>query len=223
MANRFFPNYNGYKITSPFGMRTLSGSTRMHTGIDLVAKTNSGASAVDYITAHTGGVVSGVGYDSTSGHYVKIMVSDRAEMVYCHLREASKLKKGAAVKSGDTIGYMGSTGRSTGAHLHWGIKKDGSWIDPAPYLDKEYTDGAEPAAKNVCTVTLPVLRRGDKGESVKAMQRLLIANGYNCGGYGADGDFGAATEKALKSFQKAKGLAVDGICGPATWASLLGV
>lgn len=55
---------------------------------------------------------------------------------------------------------------------------------------------------------------GDSGEAVKAMQTMLIACGYSCGSYGADGEFGSATESALKKFQKAKGLDVDGYYGP---------
>ncbi len=92
----------------------------------------------------------------------------------------------------------------------------------AEYFGIEAQLEAKPAQKT-CSVALPVLRKGCKGASVKAMQQLLIAKGCNCGGYGADSDFGAATEKALKSYQKANGLAVDGVCGPATWAKLLGV
>lgn len=70
------------------------------------------------------------------------------------------------------------------------------------------------------TVTLNVLRRGSKGEQVKALQQLLNACGYSCGK--ADGDFGSGTESALKKYQKAKNLSADGICGQATWSALLG-
>jgi N-acetylmuramoyl-L-alanine amidase len=75
----------------------------------------------------------------------------------------------------------------------------------------------------VCTVEVKVLKKGAKGDQVKAMQLLLIGYGYSCGSKGADGSFGAATDEALRSFQKAKGLTVDGSCGPKTWAKLLGV
>ena len=67
-----------------------------------------------------------------------------------------------------------------------------------------------------------VLKKGDDGSQVKAMQQLLIANGYSCGGKGADGDFGAKTDTALRAYQKAKNLAVDGVCGGKSWAKLLG-
>ena len=84
---------------------------------------------------------------------------------------------------------------------------------------------AEPATtkQGVCTVEVKVLKKGAKGDEVKAMQILLIGYGFSCGSSGADGSFGGATDKALRAFQKAMGLEVDGSCGPKTWAKLLGV
>jgi len=74
-------------------------------------------------------------------------------------------------------------------------------------------------------VYLPTLQKGSRGESVKALQILLTGTepGYPCGKYGIDGDFGSATENAVRNFQKAKGIEVDGIVGPVTWAKLMGV
>lgn len=77
--------------------------------------------------------------------------------------------------------------------------------------------------KGMVEVKVSVLKKGAKGSQVKAMQALLIGYGYSCGSSGVDGSFGGATDKALRAYQKDKGLAVDGSCGPATWASLLGV
>ena len=74
----------------------------------------------------------------------------------------------------------------------------------------------------VCTVEVKVLKKGAKGEQVKAMQILLIGYGHSCGSSGADGSFGPATDNAVRAFQKAYGLGVDGSCGPKTWAKLLG-
>lgn len=71
--------------------------------------------------------------------------------------------------------------------------------------------------------TLPMLRKGDEGKTVVAMQILLIGYGYNCGGYGADGEFGNGTYASVRSFQNDRGLDVDGICGSQTWAALLGM
>ena len=82
-----------------------------------------------------------------------------------------------------------------------------------PYI--EY-DGGE--VKDTVTIELSVLRKGSKGEQVKTLQRLLNAFGSNLS---VDGDFGSKTDSALRSFQKAKGLSVDGICGKNSWTSLL--
>lgn len=65
------------------------------------------------------------------------------------------------------------------------------------------------------------IRQGDRGDDVKEMQEILIRNGYNVGSTGADGIFGKNTKAAVVGFQKANGLAADGICGPRTWEKLL--
>ncbi len=70
-------------------------------------------------------------------------------------------------------------------------------------------------------VSLPVLRKGDKGIAVKIMQELLISAGFSCGPDGADGDFGPNTAKALKRFQSARELAADTVCGKETWEELI--
>ena len=112
---------------------------------------------------------------------------------------------------------------------------------PGPYLESKFpyiadevnrrlgvevkpaeTKPAE-SQEEVCKVNLKTLKKGSEGDSVKALQTLLIGYGYSCGSCGADGDFGSATDKAVKAYQKAKGLVVDGIVGPATWGKLLGV
>lgn len=66
----------------------------------------------------------------------------------------------------------------------------------------------------------PTLRRGDTGEAVREVQQRLADMGYDLGKWGVDGDFGAATESAVRKFQTARGLTADGIVGPATWAAL---
>lgn len=124
---------------------------------------------------------------------------------------------------GDTItviegNYQNSVGRRC-------IRVNGKYI--RGYIVPKYAAAVKQTetakTDDVCALNLKVLRKGSKGDTVKAMQTLLIGYGYFCGGYGADGDFGSGTDSALRSFQKAKGLSVDGICGPATWKKLLGV
>lgn len=72
------------------------------------------------------------------------------------------------------------------------------------------------------TVSYKTIRKGNMGELVKQLQTKLSALGYDLGICGIDGDFGQATEKAVKAFQKDHGLKVDGIVGPLTWEALNG-
>ena len=69
----------------------------------------------------------------------------------------------------------------------------------------------------------PVLKKGHTGAAVKAVQILLIGYGYSCGKWGADGDFGSATEAALKAFQKERSLTPNGQTGEKVWQALLGI
>lgn len=81
---------------------------------------------------------------------------------------------------------------------------------------------AQDAPEVLGGATMPTIRNGAQGVAVKVMQRLLMANGANLSGYGADGKFGNETEKAVKAFQTAHNLSPDGVCGPLTWAALAG-
>lgn len=92
-----------------------------------------------------------------------------------------------------------------------------------PYITYETPKPEEPKPAATITIDLPVLKRGAKGETVRAMQHLLMGNGHDMEGYGADASFGGATERALKAYQGANGLETDGSCGPKTWAKLLGL
>ena len=67
---------------------------------------------------------------------------------------------------------------------------------------------------------MQTIRKGNKGVLVKQMQTMLDKLGYSLGICGVDGDFGVATEKAVKEFQRDHQLTQDGICGPKTWAAL---
>ena len=67
------------------------------------------------------------------------------------------------------------------------------------------------------------LRKGSRGEDVRALQILLMGRGYSVGNCGADGVFGNDTHSAVTKYQRAKGLEIDGIVGQETMSSLLGV
>lgn len=77
------------------------------------------------------------------------------------------------------------------------------------------------SAYQTMSASLPLLKKGAVGFSVKAMQTLLILHGFDCGPDGADGEFGINTESAVEAFQRAKALCIDGECGSETWARLV--
>ena len=87
-----------------------------------------------------------------------------------------------------------------------------------------YIEYSSEEVKSTVTIELSVLRRGSKGEEVKTLQRLLKSltfNGKDGGVLLIDGSFGSNTEYALRSYQKANNLEVDGICGKNSWNSIL--
>ena len=85
------------------------------------------------------------------------------------------------------------------------------------------TPAPKPQKQKTCsvTLTLPIIEYGDTSMWVKLMQTALIGRGFNCGWYGADGEYGQQTKIALFQFQKKMGLETDNICGQATWKCLL--
>lgn len=82
--------------------------------------------------------------------------------------------------------------------------------------------GQSETDKEVFTMDVTMIRKGMEGGNVKAVQQLLIANGYFCGATGADGIYGDNTENALLLYQEDRGLVPDAVVGPMTLSSLLG-
>lgn len=118
----------------------------------------------------------------------------------------------------------------------WGITKvighkdvAGSTTDcPGKYFPLAAIVSGTPETQNnntteedIIMVATQMIGNGDRGNAVRSMQGALIAQGYNCGSYGADGICGAATVAAIKACQAANGLTADGICGKDTWGALL--
>ncbi len=87
---------------------------------------------------------------------------------------------------------------------------------PFVSYEAKTTEGAK-----TVNIEMTVLKRGLKGEEVKTLQRILVALGYDLGASGVDGSFGGKTDAALRAYQKAEGLTVDGSCGKKTWTKLL--
>lgn len=215
MASRFFKNYDRYKITYPFGSRVIFGKKEHHTGVDLVAVAENGGAVSDYVVAFDSGEVIEAGYNSRSGYYCKIRHDETLVTLYCHFKKGTlRVKKGDKVVKGEILGYMGSTGRSTGAHLHFGISLFGEWVDPEKYFDKDLSE----VNKLTVTQERKLLKRGAKGEEVKLLQTLLNFHGAKIE---CDSSFGPATAKALAAFQKSRGITADSVAGVVTWQELM--
>ena len=128
-----------YKVTSPFGTRVdpfTKVPGKPHYGIDLVLWRGWGA--LSAVGAAWDGVVLKVGYDASRGIHVVIDHGEGLVGHYYHLAEGSvPVSEGVSVAAGEQIGYMGSTGASTGAHLHFQLEYGGVPIDPLPYITGE--------------------------------------------------------------------------------------
>ena len=113
------------RITSQFGVRNhpISGELRFHAGIDIAAKKGTP------IYSCFDGTVITASYNKWNGNYLKIKHDNNIMTVYCHC-EKLKVKKGDKVKAGDTIATIGSTGSSTGPHLHFEFRIDNISYDP---------------------------------------------------------------------------------------------
>ena len=120
---------NYRKLTSPFGHRTspTAGASSFHKGVDL------GAPEGTPIVASRAGVVTQAGSNGGLGICVTINHGDGFSSVYGHM-VSTVAHAGQAVAAGQLIGYVGSTGISTGNHLHFGISYNGEYVNPAQYL-----------------------------------------------------------------------------------------
>ncbi len=117
----------GAELSSGFGPRRhpILGFTRMHKGIDFAAKSGTP------IYAAGAGVVEMAKRNGGYGNYVRLRHSDKFQTAYAHLlRFASGLRPGDKVRQGQVIGYVGTSGLSTGPHLHYEVLKDGKQTDP---------------------------------------------------------------------------------------------
>lgn len=117
-------------ISSPFGARTspTEGASSFHNGIDIAAATGTSIAAAD------GGTVITAGYSSSAGNYVVISHGGGLSTVYMHCSRLL-VSEGDTVDKGDVIAKVGSTGISTGPHLHFGVRKNGSYVNPSQYLN----------------------------------------------------------------------------------------
>lgn len=224
----------GRKVTSPFGMRKhpLSGRWKMHNGTDY-------GGTFDVLAAGDGIVVKKGANMSTTNGFGNSLTIDHGSGIrtlYAHGAHASRFNVGDRILKGDVVFRSGSTGASTGPHLHWEVHRNGSPVDPAPYLNN---DGATP------TVGLPVNGRLDRNTwkvwqlvlkkdwgyqgiidgvpgkmSWSAVQRSIVPHGYKGP---IDGVDGPATRRGVQQRLADKGFytgRIDGIWGRVTITGL---
>ncbi|MEO1296569.1 MAG: M23 family metallopeptidase [Cyanobacteria bacterium J06636_16] len=145
-----FPVENFQAYTSPFGYRQdpYNGGQRFHYGLDLAAPSGS------YIRNWWQGQVIEVSDDSACGTSV-VVQSGNWWHIYCHMHGYTasdangrylvdsegnlQIREGQYLDTGARIGRVGMTGRTTGPHLHWGLKYEGTWVDPALVLRAMYS------------------------------------------------------------------------------------
>ncbi|RZM74733.1 M23 family metallopeptidase [Leptolyngbya iicbica] len=145
-----FPVENFQAYTSPFGYRSdpYGGDQRFHYGLDMAAPSGS------YIRSWWGGQVIEVSDDSSCGTSV-VVQSGNWMHIYCHMQGyvtqdgsgrymldnegGLRIREGQLVDTGMRIGRIGMTGRTTGPHLHWGLKYNDNWVDPALVLRAMYS------------------------------------------------------------------------------------
>ena len=128
--NMTLPVING-RVSSEFGQRVhpISKDLRFHTGIDIAADTGTP------IYAAFDGEVLFAGYDKWNGNHLKIKHDNKIVTVYCHC-ESLKVKKGEKIRAGEVVATVGSTGSSTGPHLHFELRIDNVSYNPQNALNE---------------------------------------------------------------------------------------
>jgi murein DD-endopeptidase MepM/ murein hydrolase activator NlpD len=238
-----------YRVTSAYGWRThpIEKIRKHHNGVDLW-----GAAEPLFIKSWHDGVVLAAGTSKQRlangevggvGWYVDVRSEINGKSYvsrYAHMVPNSlEVTAGQTVQAGTILGKMGTSGASTGKHLHFEINQgsvhrwtaDGTgYVDPLAFVqavingsDTSKLVSAAPVATPATapTASAPVhgpgkkpaltgsVKRGSKGEVVKYVQSVL--------GLKADGDFGPITDRAVRAFQTRNKLLADGIVGPITY------
>jgi len=159
---------DGARISSGFGMRKhpILGYSRMHKGIDFAAPTGTP------IFAAGDGVITQIGRNGGYGNYIRIRHNSRYSTAYAHIsRFAKGIRKGSRVRQGQVIAYVGSTGRSTGPHLHYEVLVEGKQTNPRSIKlpTGQILEGEDLKAFQAAKTEIDRLRNGLRHD------RLLIA------------------------------------------------
>ena len=135
---------SGFAVNSPFGLRKMPWEEggRLHEGVDIAAPAGTP------VRVTLAGTVLRTGVDGGYGRFVEVAHGNGLTSLYAHLgRTAPGLKAGMVLPAGYVVAWVGSSGRSTGAHLHFEIRQDGRPLDPAAFMvdtDQQRTRAGAP-------------------------------------------------------------------------------
>ncbi len=137
----FVAPLKGYAINSAFGLRRLAGepAARQHKGVDMAAPQGTSV----FVACE--GEVLRTGYDAGGyGRFIEVRHPNGMSTLYAHLSRVD-VSRGDRIASGERIGLVGSTGRSTGPHLHFEVRRDHAQVNPTSVLGQEFEIEVEAA------------------------------------------------------------------------------
>jgi murein DD-endopeptidase MepM/ murein hydrolase activator NlpD len=159
----------GYVVDSPFGLRRLPWERhgRLHEGVDIAGPVGQPVLAV------ADGIVSKAGESPTYGRYVEVEHGSGLTSFYAHLGRIDGLAKaGAFIERGHSVGKMGSSGTSTGPHVHFEIRRDGKPLNPQVFMGREFQTLADLPLKAAAYVS-PHVRIAQVSEIPASKQALM--------------------------------------------------
>ena len=127
---------------------------------------------------------------------------------------------GTVIEAMGTINGVTTTRVTAGKWTHWGELVGIDYVNTGKEASSNVISTGAAGGVEKSPSGQPTLRRGSKGDAIRELQTMLLKLGYDLGPCGIDGDFGKATEAAVRSFQADHRLTVDGIAGPATYGEL---
>lgn len=176
------------RVSSVYGWRTLGSAREYHKGVDLVGTDKTVTAAVAGTVGQSTIITDANNRTSEWGNYVRVDGVDGRKYYYCHLAKRL-VERGAKVAVGDAIGVEGSTGKSTGSHLHLEVRENGKSIDPTTILGIKNNVGAVREAKtqertNYTVNGLTICRADDFGiEYHDAGKKNVSEDRYINGGF----------------------------------------
>ena len=135
------PYQGEVRVSSPFGWRTMNGKRVYHKGVDLVGTDKTVRAVVGGVVGQSIIITDPKNRTSEWGNYARIDGEDGRQYYYCHLYKRL-VSRGDKVSVGDALGIEGSTGKSTGSHLHLEVRENGKSIDPTAILGIKNIVGA---------------------------------------------------------------------------------